>query len=69
MVGYARAHAGLRSIGTTFSLTPEEFAELGQVYLIVHLTRPSQDPVTTLPFAMTVNMNDAGEVNLAPVKQ
>ncbi len=66
LAGYGRAHAGLRRIGTTFDLTPEEFAALGKVHLIVHISRPSLDPVITAPFAMSVAMNPAGNINLAP---
>lgn len=66
MVGYDRAHAGLRSIGTTFDLSPEQFAELGKVYLIVHLTRPSLDPVITAPFAVSFTPDGGGGVDLTP---
>jgi|GEM_PF-4677735 len=69
MAGYGRAHAGLRRIGATFALTPEEFAALGKVHLIVHITRPSQDPVITAPFAMSVAMDPAGGMSLTPFAQ
>ncbi|MFQ5562445.1 MAG: hypothetical protein ACE5FO_02640 [Parvularculaceae bacterium] len=66
MVGYDRAHAGLRRIGTVFDLSPEQLAELGKVYLIVHITRPSLDPVITAPFAVSLTQNVDGGVALTP---
>ena len=51
LAGYDRAHAGLRRIGTTFDLDPEQLSARGRLYLVVHITRPSLDPVTTVPFA------------------
>lgn len=64
-LGYERGHAGMRRIGTTFKLTPEELAALGAVHLVVHVTRPSQDPVTTVPFGLTLSPATEG-VALAP---
>ncbi len=46
MAGFDRAHAGLRSIGATFDIDPAQLSALGRLYVIVHTTRPSLDPVT-----------------------
>lgn len=57
MAGFDRAHAGLRSIGATFDIDPAQLSALGRLYVIVHTTRPSLDPVTTVPFAATLMFN------------
>ncbi|HKX54537.1 MAG TPA: hypothetical protein VJN01_00440, partial [Xanthomonadales bacterium] len=46
-LGFDRAQGGVRQIGAYFDLTPEQLASLGETALIVHTTRPLQDPVDT----------------------
>lgn len=50
MHGYSRAHSGIQQLGAYFNLDPEQLAEMGDLALIAHVTRPEQDPVTTEPF-------------------
>lgn len=50
MYGYDRAHSGIQQLGAYFNLDPEQLAELGDLTLITHITRPEQDPVITEPF-------------------
>ena len=54
LAGYGRAHAGVRRLGTVFQLTPGDLQNMGPLRLIVHITRPSLDPVMTVPFALEV---------------
>jgi hypothetical protein len=48
-LGFDRAQSGVRQLGTYFSLTPADLQTLGAAALVVHTTRPMQDPVDTAP--------------------
>jgi len=58
LVGFDRAHAGIQQLGTYFNIEPAELAELGQLALISHITRPEQDPVITEPFNWLISGDD-----------
>ena len=58
-VGYDRAHAGARRVGTLFNVTPEDMVGMGDVRLVVHVTQPKLDPVMTTPFAFDVGRGTA----------
>lgn len=60
LAGYGRAHAGLRRVGTVFDVTQETFGDLGNVHVIVHVTRPSQDPVMTAPYGFSMSLDETG---------
>lgn len=48
-LGFDRAHGGARQIGAYFQLTPADLEASGPLAMIVHVTRPEQDPVITHP--------------------
>lgn len=58
LYGYSRAHAGIQQMGAYFNLDPGELAELGQLALVEHFSRPEQDPVTTEPFFWLISGGD-----------
>ena len=48
-LGFDRAQGGARQLGAYFSLSPQEFAELGEASLFAHTTLPGANPVSTIP--------------------
>ena len=58
LAGFDRAHAGIQQLGAYFNLDPAALAELGQLALISHITRPEQDPVITEPFNWLISGDD-----------
>ncbi len=48
-LGFDRAQSGVRQIGAYFKLTPRQLADMGELGLFIHTSRPTQDPVTTAP--------------------
>jgi hypothetical protein len=48
-LGFDRAEGGARQLGAFFSLSQQEFAELGEVSLFAHTTLPGKNPVSTVP--------------------
>jgi hypothetical protein len=48
-LGFDRAQGGVRQIGAYFNLSPQALSEMGETAIIVHTTRPLQDPVSTSP--------------------
>jgi hypothetical protein len=58
-LGFSNASHGARRVVMTFELTAEQLAQDGAV-LVVHVTRPGQDPVTTVPFSVILEETPAG---------
>ena len=67
LMGYDRAHAGVRRLGTIFQMTPETLAQAGAVAVIIHITQPKMDPVMTTPFALRLSLDSEGNVLTSPM--
>jgi hypothetical protein len=52
-LGFSNAAKGIRSLGTLFPVSPE-LVQSKSFNLVVHVTRPGQDVVTTLPFVLNM---------------
>ena len=64
-VGYDRAQAGVRQLGSYFDLSPEELGAMGEVALYAHITRPEQDPVITEAFNWLISAEDQQQAAVA----
>lgn len=64
-LGFDRAQGGAREVGAYFNVSPQELADLGEVSLFVHTTRPAQDPVTTTAFNWLLSVDAQGPVRVA----
>lgn len=65
-LGFDNASHGAKAVGAGFPLT-EEMLEREPVNIIVHVTRPSQDPVTTTPFIFLAEWGEDG-VKVTPAE-
>ena len=65
-LGFGNATKGIRSLGTQFLITKEQLKEQ-PVYLVEHITRPEQDPVTTVPFIIALSLSENGELLMEQV--
>jgi hypothetical protein len=63
--GFDRAQGGAREVGAYFNVSPQELADLGEVSLFVHTTRPALDPVTTTPFNWLLSVDAQGQARVA----
>ncbi len=66
-LGFSNASYGARAIALTFRMTPAEAAG-SPVDLVVHITRPGDDPVTTVPLTMRLAEGPAGVSLTVPGK-
>jgi hypothetical protein len=57
-LGFSNASHGAREVALGYRLTPEQLAS--GVDLIVHVTRPSKDPVVTTPFILRMQRGPNG---------
>jgi hypothetical protein len=64
-LGFDRAQGGVRQLGAYFNLTPEQLAGLGETALIVHTTRPLQDPVDTSPAQWLLSPGNAAQPQIS----
>lgn len=65
-LGFSNAVKGIRSLGTQFLITKEQLKEQ-MVYLVVHITRPAEDPVTTVPFVIALSLSENNELMMEQV--
>lgn len=57
-VGYDRAQAGVRQVGSYFNVTPEQLEGGESLAFFAHVTRPELDPVMTEPFNWLISAGD-----------
>jgi hypothetical protein len=60
-LGFSNASHGARRVVMTFEIPADQLSRDGAV-LILHVTRPGQDPVTTVPFSLILEETPAGIV-------
>lgn len=65
--GYDRAHAGARTVGATFNIDPATFDRSGPLNLVVHVSRPKLDPVSTIPFIGQLFRNGDDDFEVEPI--
>ena len=53
-MGFSNAVAGIKGLGTLFPVTSEMLRKK-TMHLVIHISRPSQDIVTTIPLAVTMS--------------
>jgi hypothetical protein len=58
-LGFSNASHGARQVGAVFPLSAAELAK-SPLDFVVHVTRPSEDPVTTVPFVLRMRSTPAG---------
>ncbi len=70
-LGFDRAQGGVRQIGAYFDLSPEDLAALGETALVVHTTRPLEDPVITSPaqWLLTPGSDQQPQLNSTTAQQ
>jgi len=61
-LGFDNAVMGVRGLGTQFPITTERL-QAEPVDLVIHITRPQEDPVTTIPFIINVSANPDGTLH------
>lgn len=61
-LGFSNAKAGVKSLGTTFPMNPQ-LLRSKRLHLVIHISRPSLDPVTTVPFVLTMPPVSNGAVH------
>ncbi len=54
-LGFDNASHGVQNLGSLFKVTKDDFAN-GPINAIVHVTKPGQDPVTTIPFVFELSL-------------
>jgi hypothetical protein len=62
-LGFSNAKAGVKSLGTTFPVNPQMLRSK-RLHLVIQISRPSLDPVTTVPFVLTMPPVPDGTVQL-----
>lgn len=62
-LGFDRAVDGVKGLGTEFLITVEQLRER-PVALVIHITRPDEDPVTTVPFVILMGAGPNGDITL-----
>ena len=60
-LGFSNASNGAREIALTYRLSPADLAA-GPVTVVIHVTRPGGDPVTTVPFVLKMIEGPTGFV-------
>lgn len=65
-LGFTTAVSGARSLGTLFPVSPQMLANQDW-NLVVHVSDPKQDPVTTVPYVFDVDIGNKGRVQLTQV--
>jgi len=60
-LGFTTAVSGARSLGTLFPVSPEMLAS-GPWNLVVHVSEPKKDPVTTVPYVFELGLDSKGRV-------
>ncbi len=58
-LGFSNASHGARQIAMQYQVTPADLAA-GPVQVVIHVTRPSGDPVTTVPFVLLMTEGPRG---------
>jgi hypothetical protein len=58
-LGFSNASRGAQMESFRFNVPTEQLA-MSQTGLVIHITRPSQDPVTTTPFVLRVREGPQG---------
>lgn len=66
LMGYDRAHAGVRRLGAVFKITPEQLAAAGRVWIVAHVTMPKMDPVMTTPLVAEIVPGENGDYSIRP---
>lgn len=67
-LGFNNAVKGIQGLGTRFPITKEQL-QSGPVNVVVHITRPDEDPVITTPFIFLLSLTPEGELNIEQVDQ
>ncbi|MFC1492268.1 hypothetical protein ACFLQ0_06755 [Nitrospinota bacterium] len=62
-LGFNRAVDGVKGLGTVFAITTRQLRQRGPLAFVVHVTRPNEDPVTTVPFVLTVAAASDGKIS------
>ncbi|MBL4671635.1 MAG: hypothetical protein JKX81_05205 [Arenicella sp.] len=60
-LGFNTAVSGAKSLGSLFPVTPQMLANEA-INLVVHVTDPKQDPVTTIPYVFRLSLGNKGQV-------
>lgn len=58
-LGFSNASHGARQIALRYAVTPADLAA-GPLQVVIHVSRPSTDPVTTVPFVLLMSENPHG---------
>lgn len=66
-MGFSVAANGVRSLGTVFPVD-KAMLEKEPLTLVVHVTRPKEDPVTTVPFIMQCSL-EKGKIRLERIEK
>ncbi len=66
-MGFTMAANGVRSLGTIFPVDPA-MLEDKPVTLVVHITRPKEDPVITVPYVMQLSLHK-GKIKLERIEK
>jgi len=67
-LGFNTAVSGARSLGTLFPVSPQMLAN-EPMNLVIHITDPDKDPVTTVPYLFSVTLGEKGRIVVEPVEQ
>lgn len=67
-LGFNNAVRGIRGLGTQFPITREQL-QSQPVDIVIHVTRPKEDPVITTPFILRLSMTPSGDLNFEQVDQ
>jgi len=68
ILGFNTATSGARALGTQFPVTADMLAA-EPMSLVVHITNPKEDPVTTRPYIFTINVDSKGRIKLTQEEQ
>ncbi|MBL4671553.1 MAG: hypothetical protein JKX81_04780 [Arenicella sp.] len=60
-LGFNTAVSGAKSLGTLFPVSPQMLKN-EPMSLIVHVTQPKSDPVSTVPFMFMLSLNEVGKI-------
>ncbi len=67
-LGFNNAVKGILGLGTEFPITREQLKS-NPVNLVIHITRPNEDPVTTVPFIFRLSLTPSGDLKIEQVNQ
>ena len=66
-LGFNTATSGVKSLGSLFPVSAEMLAT-EKLSLVVHVSNPKEDPVTTKPYVFDVALGDKGWLELTPAE-